>query len=250
MSARLALAAVVLSIVVAWTPSAVFGGVSNLSQERTVAAYVNFGNDDSPPPPEATIRSDKTGKFDRSAESHVSNDLGDHSDAITSQTSTIGNNFVSAHGAFDAASQGELLRYSNTIDASFRVTANSNYHLSFAPVVEEELGPAPDDFISLALRKSGSPSPIASKTYGGEDFELKVMNVATSGPLAPGDYELRFALHDEFGARFRVGHYDLQFSIDNGTRAVPLPPAVWTGLLTLAGLAAAMAYAGRRGPAV
>jgi hypothetical protein len=242
MSAKLGAAAVAL----AWTPNAVFGGVSNLSQERTVTAYVNFGNAEDPPPPDATIRSDKTGRFDRSAESHVRNDLGDHSDAITSQTSTIGNNFVSAHGAFDAFSQGELLAYSNTIDASFRVTAKTNYHLSFGPVVDEQLGFAPDDFISLELRKSGSPSPIVSKTYGGSDFDLDVVKVATSGPLAPGDYELRFALQDELAQRFEVGHYDLQFSIDNGTRAVPLPPAAWTGLLTLAGLAGAMGYAARR----
>src|SRR4051812_34355274 len=102
MSARLVVAAGGLAIALGGTPNAVFGGVSNVKQERTVTAFVNFGNADEPTPPEATIRSDKTGKFDRSAESHVSNDIGDHSDAITSQTSTIGNNFVSAHGTFDA----------------------------------------------------------------------------------------------------------------------------------------------------
>jgi hypothetical protein len=241
MSARLAVAAVVLWIAVAWTPSAVFGGVSNVKQERTVSASIEFN--------EAieTHRSDKTGKFDQSAKAHYMSEIGDQDDVMTSQTSTLGSNSVSAHGTFDADSSGEVVAYRNTIDASFRVTAKTNYQLSFGSTIDFQLGPAPTDFISLELRKTGGPSPLVSQRFGGGDFDGGPVKLESSGPLAPGDYDLRFALHDEFAQFERIGHYDLQLSIDNGTtHAVPLPPAARTGLLTLSGLAGAMGYAGRR----
>ena len=141
-----------------------------------------------------------------------------------------------------------MVAFRNTIDASFVVTERANYHLACGFTIDGFFG-APnglgqEDFVTLELRNTQGPTPLVLKKFEHQDLVAQ-QQAAFSGALEPGEYELSFALQDSFAARFDAGTYDLQFSANTGARAVPLPPADWTGLLTLAGLAGAMAY-GRR----
>src|SRR5690348_4462895 len=95
------------------TSSLAHAGVSVQRAHRMVSGFI----DEFEPPAGASRSSDRPGRFDEVAEYHVMNELLDHSDVKTTQNSTIGDGFVSASGSFFAGSSGDLVTFSNTIDA-------------------------------------------------------------------------------------------------------------------------------------
>lgn len=249
MLAKLGAAVVALAIAVAWTPNAVFGGVSNLKQERTVTAYIGEGE---PPPPEATIRSDKAGKFDHVAKDHFMNELLDHDDAKTSQTSTIGDSSVSASGSFFADSSGDVVSFGNTIDAAFRVTARANYHLTMQLEFNDfGYSASTVNGLTLKLRSAADSRELVSAESSPRELSMNNPNsLSFSGTLAPGEYELLIDMSDAIAQIEEGGTYQLDFSVGTAPHAVPLPPAVWTGLVTLGALAVLLTFKARRACAI
>lgn len=217
--------------------SSASGGISNLKAHRELSVLVGD------PPSGQSYASGQAGLFDRTAEAHLDRGNGDHSDGVAAQRSVVGPDSVTASGAFDLAPSDDPLSFTSSVDASFAVPQGAPYHLSAHLAFDEESGrPPQDSFFSLRLRNLTTATDVLLPRP-----ELHFENdLAFEGTLAPGDYEVRFALHDDVGIGLVVGSYRMNFALGDGPHAVPLPPAGYAGLLALAGLAGGQWWSARR----
>jgi hypothetical protein len=205
-------------------------------------------NDVEPPPGDGS--SDELGLYTDTATSRVSNDIGDHSDVTTSQVSMIRNGSLAARGSYVAAGSDDACRFLNQIVITFSVDQPVKYGLSMDFTYGEMAMGRADKLLALTLRNDTTSSYLVDQAYGSLGV---VPHFSAAGELMPGQYTLAFDLHDIQEGPIESGSYKLNFTTGDGTggpTAVPLPPAAYAGLLTLAGLAGAMAYSARRARAV
>jgi hypothetical protein len=244
---------IAMSVLVILSPRFSFAGLAYVSQERLVQAGAS---------PFPTQRAVGFAPFSADVSGQSVNGSGDHMGARATQSSVLGDTFVRASGRIAADSGNDIVDYQAFLRVTFTVTAETTYHLSsgvdfdvFHPNGILDPTMLDDPLYSVSLRpvilgSVGTPLVDVRRSQ----YELlrvppgSFFSVDHIGTLLPGRYELRLNVHSQFSEDAEDGTYKLNFTT-GGSRpptAVPLPPAAWAGLLTLAGLAAGKGWIARR----
>jgi hypothetical protein len=237
-----------LFVAIIMMPAISHAGIVTLHAHRSVTALLT--NEFTEPLPLGNQRqSSQLGWFDATAEAHISNDLGDHSDLTNSQKSFIANGVISATGGFFESSSDDLLAFHNTIDLSFRVTQPTRYHLAADFAFDQFQFPGFfGPFLEVTLRDQSRNVELVSQLFNNDlDTLVRPLKVRSTGPLVPGDYQLHFELQDRVNGPENIGRYQFEFAAGKAQpNAVPLPPAAVAGSFTLAGLALSRWWSKRR----
>lgn len=228
-------------------------GLSYVSQERLVRAGAGSALPPGPTSGEEQTRSaDGFGPFDARVQGRFlniygGNISGDLNETRASQVSRLGENELTAAGRFSASSENDRVRYRSLLDVMFDVPATTSYDLSasydLARPVDSGRGGEDVRYI-LRLRAIDGASdgtPLVDKQPERGDLLFGgAFPTASQGTLAAGRYELLLDIEGDFvGTGIHAGSYDLRLTVGADTGggpapAVPLPPAVWAGLMTMA----------------
>ena len=228
-------------------------GLTYVSQERSVRAGAGSALPPGPSSGEEQTRSASGfGPFDADVRARFLNVLGgniagDLNETRATQTARLGDTLLAAAGQFRASSENDRVRYRSLLDVVFDVPAAAPYDLAASYDLARPVDPGrggTDVRYTLRLRAVGDASdgtPVVDEQL--ESAELRLdgeFSTVASGTLPAGRYELLLDVEGDFvGTGIHVGSYDLRLTVGGGTGggdrppAVPLPPAAWSGLLTL-----------------
>ena len=166
------------------------------------------------------------------------------------QSSRLGETFIRASGRVEADSDLNVMAARSLLDVTFDVPADTPYTLASSLRPELDYGSGhfgPEPLYTLQLRRVGAGGGLLVDERLEQDLSSLGKSVSRSGRLAAGRYELLLDINSEAARETEVYTYNLDFSTGrgDGPAAVPLPPAVWGGLLLMGAIAAARARSAR-----
>lgn len=253
---RLLLGVVVL--VPAWWTAAADAGLTYVSQTRRVEADTERPGDDEPGSDNGALRTagtDDLGRFTADVRSsYTAPRTLDGAITRVSHDSTIDGKGVRASGTVLALD--EPARYLSLVSATFDVAAPTPYTLTAGLRLpnftqfqgSDELDP---ELYVLRLQRVGAGvAPLVEERWFNYDMIQDRPNTDVAGTLSPGRYNLLLDIGTTTVTGGTTdGSYYLNFTVGKGDgppSAVPLPPMVWGGAASLAGIAGAQVWRRRR----
>lgn len=226
----------------------VSAGIVITKIDRGVGALARYFDDDVPPIP-LLHQSSVAGMFDKVATAeYIDPADGDLASSTASQKSYVSVDRLTATGELSTYTH-ELTGVTSLFRVDFEVVTPQRYTLHY-DLLADARGDykGPTDAGTIVLLSSSGPVVGPETVQLDQSWQTPDPNVHAvfngSGILNPGTYSLLMDLgyYGRYPNRDTLDYSLSMTFADSGTTAVPLPPAVWGGLITLGGIATARCF--------